>query len=70
MFCTNLCKTAIVIVYFVKIIGIVLVIFAVAPFTGAWIEMCMVQRCIHRVAVAPFTGAWIEIRIAELVPLS
>ena len=39
VFCTNLCKTVIVIVYFAKSLGIVLVIFAVAPFAGAWIEM-------------------------------
>ena len=34
----------------------------VAPFTGAWIEICLLQlqRLYH--LVAPFTGAWIEIK--------
>ena len=41
--------------------GIVLVIFAVAPFTGAWIEILNLKvpkNVLEK--VAPFTGAWIE----------
>ena len=34
---------------------------AVAPFTGAWIEICVDVQLFWRYAVAPFTGAWIEI---------
>ena len=33
----------------------------VAPFTGAWIEMYIVNYAISVGKVAPFTGAWIEI---------
>ena len=33
----------------------------VAPFTGAWIEIDMVEDLSWHVFVAPFTGAWIEI---------
>ena len=33
----------------------------VAPFAGAWIEMCRVVLSAVGVAVAPFAGAWIEI---------
>ena len=41
---------------------------AVAPFTGAWIEM-MHEVCGTRPRqVAPFTGAWIEIRRGGIVP--
>ena len=37
---------------------------AVAPFTGAWIEIIVIANvAIAITAVAPFTGAWIEIRI-------
>ena len=34
---------------------------AVAPYTGAWIEMppCLAQHGLE--SVAPYTGAWIEI---------
>ena len=36
---------------------------AVAPFTGAWIEMPEIMEAALRIyRVAPFTGAWIEIR--------
>ena len=70
VFCTNLCKTVIVIVYFAKSLGIVLVIFAVAPFAGAWIEMAIAAKLIEDGRVAPFTGAWIEIAYpaADRVP--
>ena len=33
----------------------------VAPFTGAWIEIPVLQAGWSLMAVAPFTGAWIEI---------
>ena len=36
---------------------------AVAPFTGAWIEMSLRADSATIYTVAPFTGAWIEIRI-------
>ena len=35
---------------------------AVAPFTGAWIEIFKKTGIKHEKFVAPFTGAWIEIR--------
>ena len=34
---------------------------AVAPFTGAWIEMMGQTDAANYIKVAPFTGAWIEI---------
>ena len=34
---------------------------AVAPFTGAWIEIIRTALERGRPLVAPFTGAWIEI---------
>ena len=34
----------------------------VAPFTGAWIEMCQGTARRRWPLVAPFTGAWIEIQ--------
>ena len=34
---------------------------AVAPFTGAWIEMSSTAMAAIEKSVAPFTGAWIEI---------
>ena len=34
---------------------------AVAPFAGAWIEIVILQAADRRVMVAPFAGAWIEI---------
>ena len=34
---------------------------AVAPFTGAWIEIPCALSVSVSVSVAPFTGAWIEI---------
>ena len=40
------------------------VLYGVAPFTGAWIEI--VDEVTHHYTpddVAPFTGAWIEIRL-------
>ena len=36
-------------------------IFAVAPYTGAWIEIAKVQNGSIGRYVAPYTGAWIEI---------
>ena len=44
-------------------------ILAVAPFTGAWIEMLICPAfCLFHRQVAPFTGAWIEIeRLLELM---
>ena len=39
-----------------------LAIFAVAPHTGAWIEICKSFLVGKRKAVAPHTGARIEIR--------
>ena len=33
----------------------------VAPFTGAWIEICRGHEPVADDRVAPFTGAWIEI---------
>ena len=33
----------------------------VAPFTGAWIEICLESLSRYNPSVAPFTGAWIEI---------
>ena len=36
-------------------------IFAVAPFTGAWIEIRLGIYIPPYLVVAPFTGAWIEI---------
>ena len=33
----------------------------VAPFTGAWIEICACVADVAMKIVAPFTGAWIEI---------
>ena len=37
-------------------------ILAVAPFTGAWIEIRHVPYHSGSFIVAPFTGAWIEIK--------
>ena len=34
---------------------------AVAPFVGAWIEICVASPPPHVRTVAPFVGAWIEI---------
>ena len=34
---------------------------AVAPFTGAWIEIPEYMSTERKSGVAPFTGAWIEI---------
>ena len=34
---------------------------AVAPFAGAWIEICKILGEYELVPVAPFAGAWIEI---------
>ena len=38
-------------------------IMAVAPFTGAWIEIRVARRRSVWSPVAPFTGAWIEMNI-------
>ena len=35
---------------------------AVAPFTGAWIEILNAISTLGMPSVAPFTGAWIEIK--------
>ena len=35
---------------------------AVAPFTGAWIEITWLNPIVILTKVAPFTGAWIEIQ--------
>ena len=32
----------------------------VAPFAGAWIEICSVRYCKYILIVAPFAGAGIE----------
>ena len=47
------------------------VFIAVAPFTGAWIEMSLrFGPAFLKWIVAPFTGAWIEmVRGMEAVPL-
>ena len=39
--------------------------FAVAPFTGAWIEIKSMADQKATVGVAPFTGAWIEMSITR-----
>ncbi len=39
-----------------------LVKIAVAPLTGAWIEIVLLVPWMNLVWVAPLTGAWIEIR--------
>ena len=36
-------------------------IFAVAPFAGAWIEILKLKVPKNVLEVAPFAGAWIEI---------
>ena len=36
---------------------------AVAPFTGAWIEIPAMGAHFRPYIVAPFTGAWIEITV-------
>ena len=36
-------------------------LYTVAPFTGAWIEICQAFEVAFGIFVAPFTGAWIEI---------
>ena len=36
------------------------IVYQVAPFTGAWIETFVRVDMSHVVEVAPFTGAWIE----------
>ena len=42
-----------------------LVIFAVAPLAGAWIEICFFPQNHIRRAVAPLAGAWIEMCICR-----
>ena len=37
--------------------------FAVAPHTGAWIEISYFPSSGYYMGVAPHTGAWIEIRL-------
>ena len=43
---------------------------AVAPRTGAWIEIDSVGFFVEEAAVAPRTGAWIEIRICTSKPMT
>ena len=43
---------------------------AVAPFTGAWIEMKSIPNMRTWPGVAPFTGAWIEISATMACPAS
>ena len=43
--------------------------FAVAPYAGAWIEICPAELERHRERVAPYAGAWIEI-CGELSPVT
>ena len=43
---------------------------AVAPFTGAWIEISLCLTHYVNVKVAPFTGAWIEINLLALKSVS
>ena len=33
----------------------------VAPYAGAWIEICGISDMIRMTSVAPYAGAWIEI---------
>ena len=33
----------------------------VAPYAGAWIEICKKVPACERINVAPYAGAWIEI---------
>ena len=40
---------------------------AVAPFTGAWIEIKSAFQCSQLLGVAPFTGAWIEMELRQPV---
>ena len=40
---------------------------AVAPFTGAWIEIVSLELAASvRKTVAPFTGAWIEMSVTNV----
>ena len=45
----------------------VLVIFAVAPFAGAWIEIARQAVMGNGDFVAPFAGAWIEIILRRMM---
>ena len=38
----------------------------VAPFTGAWIEICIDDDSGLMTAVAPFTGAWVETMVQDV----
>ena len=40
---------------------------AVAPFTGAWIEIMGIKVSDNTKGVAPFTGAWIEIQNQDVI---
>ena len=40
---------------------VALYVIIVAPFVGAWIEICIYKINCRRRQVAPFVGAWIEI---------
>jgi len=43
-----------------------LVVFAVAPRAGAWIEISWDNSTVYTCEVAPRAGAWIEIRVGSL----
>ena len=43
--------------------------FAVAPLTGAWIKMELVNRETQKIDVAPLTGAWIKIGVINTYEL-
>ena len=48
-------------------------VFSVAPFAGAWIEICIRITNCKGCNVAPFAGAWIEIHIGafnQMQPMS
>ena len=42
---------------------------AVAPFTGAWIEIAHGTGAADAAGVAPFTGAWIEMLAGISTPI-
>ena len=43
---------------------------SVAPYMGAWIEICYTVICYYPVKVAPYMGAWIEIVYPVSVAIS
>ena len=44
--------------------------FLVAPFAGAWIEICFIISVLEPQNVAPFAGAWIEITYKSVPKIS